>query len=109
MADEGYISVRYKKNGKKAFYPEYEEPSPYIRDQKISEMTPAEIKREMEYRLTKRSRPLNYSVTDILLWMSGGLKPIELNLDEMEVLVRKFGMDWFTKLGYHEPEYKKPY
>lgn len=47
-------------------------------------------------------------VENVLLNMSAGLLPNELNKYEIQVLIDEFGEDWFEKLGYTEPEYEKP-
>ena len=47
-------------------------------------------------------------VENLLLNMTGGLLPEHLSMEEVELLVAKFGEDWFTVLGYTEPKYKKP-
>lgn len=45
---------------------------------------------------------------NIILNMSAGLLPEHLSKREVGLLKRKFGADWFEKLGYTEPLYKKP-
>jgi hypothetical protein len=45
---------------------------------------------------------------NLLLNMSAGLLPINLSRGEIEMLIEKYGPDWFEKLGYTEPEYEKP-
>ena len=47
-------------------------------------------------------------VENLLLNMSGGLLPKDLQPDEIKLLESKYGPDWFTKLGYTEPEYERP-
>lgn len=45
---------------------------------------------------------------NLLLNMNGGLLPEYLQHDECECLAKKYGEDWFDKLGYWEPAYKRP-
>ena len=41
--------------------------------------------------------------------MSGGLLPKDLQPDEIESLVKRYGPDWFHRLGYKESDgYEKP-
>lgn len=47
-------------------------------------------------------------VSNLLLNMSGGLLPEHLTKREVELFKERLGEDWFTKLGYREPEYKRP-
>ena len=47
-------------------------------------------------------------VDNLLLNLSGGLLPKDLQPDEVELLKKEYGDDWFEKLGYTEPEYEKP-
>ena len=47
-------------------------------------------------------------VENLLLNMASGLLPEHLSKDDIELLVDKYGENWFTVLGYTEPEYKKP-
>ncbi len=55
------------------------------------------------------NRILNMSETDnLLLNMSGGLLPEYLSKREIQLLIDKFGEDWFIELGYSEPAYNKP-
>ncbi len=46
---------------------------------------------------------------NLLLNMSAGLLPEYLSNDDVRLLVKKYGEDWFENLGYSEPEYKKPH
>ena len=48
-------------------------------------------------------------VDNLLMNMSAGLLPEHLSKDECELLESKYGVNWFEKLGYTEPKYKKPY
>ncbi len=50
----------------------------------------------------------NEETTNIILNMSGGLLPEDLQPDEVRLLENKYGKDWFTVLGYAEPKYKHP-
>jgi hypothetical protein len=58
------------------------------------------------------SLPENFDWEDetnnLLLNMSGGLLPKDLSENEIGLLRDRFGPDWFTKLGYSEPEYERP-
>lgn len=45
---------------------------------------------------------------NLLMNMSAGLLPENLCLEEVELLKGKYGNNWFEKLGYSEPKYKKP-
>lgn len=47
-------------------------------------------------------------VENLLLNMSDSCLPYDLSDDQRKLLERRFGQDWFTKLGYKEPEYKRP-
>ena len=52
---------------------------------------------------------MNIDNTDnLLLNMSAGLLPKDLQPDEIKLLEIRYGKEWFEKLGYKEPEYKKP-
>jgi hypothetical protein len=48
------------------------------------------------------------NVNNILLNMSGGLLPENLSKEEINILKKAFGKNWFTYLGYTEDKYKKP-
>jgi len=39
-------------------------------------------------------------VENLLLNMTGGLMPADLNKHEVELLEKEFGKDWLLKLGY---------
>lgn len=47
---------------------------------------------------------LNDKTNNILLNMSGGLLPVDLSQDEIDLLKERFGPEWFHKLGYKESE-----
>lgn len=47
-------------------------------------------------------------IDNLLLNMASGVLPEHLSKEEVELLKDKFGESWFEKLGYTEPEYKKP-
>ena len=47
-------------------------------------------------------------VGNLLMNMSAGLLPENLCVVEIELLKQKYGDNWFEKLGYTEPKYKKP-
>jgi hypothetical protein len=47
-------------------------------------------------------------VENLLLNMSAGLLPKDLTHKEITLLQDVYGKDWFTILGYSEPEYKNP-
>lgn len=40
--------------------------------------------------------------------MFAGVLPEHLTQDEVELLEKEFGENWFEELGYSEPDYKKP-
>lgn len=46
-------------------------------------------------------------VGNLLLNMSAGVLPEHLTKDEVELLEKEYGENWFEKLGYSEPEYKR--
>lgn len=48
------------------------------------------------------------SLGNLILNMQGGLLPEHLSKDECRMLEKEFGKNWFSVLGYTEPEYKKP-
>lgn len=41
-----------------------------------------------------------HPLTNLLLNMSSGLTPDELQPEEVEMLVKEYGKDWKLKLGY---------
>lgn len=43
----------------------------------------------------------------LLLNMKAGLLPKELTESEVKLLEERFGMNWFTELGYDEWEYER--
>jgi hypothetical protein len=45
---------------------------------------------------------------NLLMNMNMGLLPENLCQSEIELLEQKYGNNWFEKLGYSEPKYKKP-
>ena len=45
---------------------------------------------------------------NLLMNMSAGVLPENLCSDEIKLLEDKYGEDWFEKLSYFEPAYKKP-
>ncbi len=45
---------------------------------------------------------------NLILHMQGGLLPECLSEDECRLLEKEFGKNWFSALGYTEPEYKRP-
>lgn len=45
---------------------------------------------------------------NIVLNMSAGLLPENLTKSEVKILIDTYGENWFEKLGYSEPKYKKP-
>lgn len=45
---------------------------------------------------------------NLLLNLSGRLKPEDLQKDEVTLLIKRYGEDWLEKLGYKEPMYRKP-
>jgi len=51
----------------------------------------------------------NFSeLENLIMNMSGGLLPEYLNEAEVALLQEKYGENWFEKMGYTEPKYKKP-
>lgn len=49
----------------------------------------------------KEETKYNFSnIENLLLNMSAGLKPDNLNPNEIKMLVKKFGPNWKKKLGY---------
>ena len=64
-------------------------------------------KRPVVYDLTRID--LEDSTNNLLFNMSGGLLPKDLQPDEIELLVKRYGPDWFHRLGYKESDgYEKP-
>ena len=51
---------------------------------------------------------MKIDLENLLLNMSGGLLPEHLQPDEIKALEDEYGTDWFTVLGYSEPEYVNP-
>ena len=47
-------------------------------------------------------------VQNLILNMSGGLLPEHLQEDEINLLKKKYGKNWFKELGYDETNYKNP-
>lgn len=47
-------------------------------------------------------------VDNLILNMSSGLLPENLQPDEIRKLEKVIGHNWFEKLGYTESKYKKP-
>ena len=47
-------------------------------------------------------------VENLLLNMSAGLQPKDLTQDEVNLLIDKYGINWFEELGYSEPKFEKP-
>lgn len=47
-------------------------------------------------------------VGNLLLNMNGGLLPKNLTLDEIDLLRKYFGKDWFYHLGYTDEKYTNP-
>lgn len=45
---------------------------------------------------------------NLILNMISGLIPEDLSDDEIVLLAKVYGLDWFDKLGYTEPEYRRP-
>ena len=46
-------------------------------------------------------------VENLVLNMSGGLLPENLSKTEVELLKTRYGSNWFNKLGYTEPRYRR--
>ena len=55
-----------------------------------------------------RPNKLSEKCLNILLNMTAGLLPENLTKEEVEILKRDFGDNWFEELGYKESEYNKP-
>lgn len=53
-------------------------------------------------------KTLEDPVVNLLLNMSGGLLPEDLQSDEVELLKSKYGSNWFEELGYNDKEYRRP-
>ncbi len=47
-------------------------------------------------------------VENILLNMQGGLLPKDLTKEEVELLEKEYGKDWFIELGFNIDKYEKP-
>jgi len=47
-------------------------------------------------------------VENLILNLSGGLSPGDLQPDEVKLLVEAYGENWFEKMGYEEPYHRKP-
>jgi hypothetical protein len=47
-------------------------------------------------------------LNNLIINMASGLLPNQLCGFEIDLLIREYGKNWFEKLGYTEPEYKKP-
>lgn len=47
-------------------------------------------------------------IENLLLNMSAGLLPEDLQEKEVELLENKYGRNWFTQLGYNLKEYRLP-
>mgnify|MGYP003588117885 FL=1 len=48
------------------------------------------------------------ATNNLILNMTSGLLPKDLQKEEIALLERRFGANWFEALGYYEPEYEKP-
>jgi len=48
------------------------------------------------------------ALDNLIMNMSAGLLPENLCVSEINLLKQKYGDNWFEKLGYSEPKYKKP-
>lgn len=48
-------------------------------------------------------------ICNLLLKMSGGLKPKDLNNREIKLLEKEFGKNWFEELGYDSKKDKLPF
>lgn len=51
---------------------------------------------------------LKTDVGNLLLNLVSGCLPEYLTKNEVNLLAKRFGENWFEKLGYKEPDYKKP-
>lgn len=52
---------------------------------------------------------MEVDVNNLILNMSGGLLPKDLQPDEIKALIKRYGNEWFEVLGYTEPDYTKPH
>lgn len=46
--------------------------------------------------------------TNLLLNMSSGLLPENLTEEDVELLQKEYGVNWFEELGYTDKLYKRP-
>ena len=46
-------------------------------------------------------------VDKLLLNMSAGLLPVDLDKEEVDLLKERFGDNWFTELGYSDDKYER--
>jgi len=51
---------------------------------------------------------LSDETNNLLMNMASGLLPEHLANNEINLLVKRFGKNWFAELGYSEPEFKNP-
>ena len=66
---------------------------------------------DLEFNQLKKMKTENEIKDDIdnlLMNMSGGLLPEHLCEEEVSLLKSRYGENWFEKLGYKEPKYRKP-
>ena len=52
----------------------------------------------------------NFDISDLdnlLLTMSAGLLPCQLDIDEVNLLKEVYGDNWFTELGYTDEKYER--
>lgn len=47
-------------------------------------------------------------LSNLLMNMSSGLLPEHMSKQEIKMLEKEYGTNWFEKLGYSELKYKKP-
>jgi len=63
---------------------------------------------DWKYLYGEREKLRTDELENLLLNMFGGLLPEHLSKEEQEMLKNAYGENWFERLGYAEPEYKKP-
>lgn len=55
-----------------------------------------------------KKEPIFSEFENLLLNLSAGLKPENLSNEEISLMEANLGLEWFEKLGYSQPEYRKP-
>lgn len=62
----------------------------------------------IEINITSKLKEGISEIDNLILNMTGGLLPEHLTKKECLLFEEEFGKNWFNRLGYTEPEYKKP-